>query len=325
MGWELIPAIIGGATSIGSGIKGKGAANKADQRQAQQDERGNLMMDTGMGMMKDFQNQAQNFLNGGGPGADLMDQARTGGSQLQDKLGGLAGQLEGATPTFDFEQGSNTMDQAMAGFDQFATGARANAREQAGQSVTAGSDSLDAALASRGISRNSGVAAGAMGDIMAQGSQGMVNLERDLANQGAQMGLDATKFDVNRLMQEQQMGSQFALGAGAQRGQNLGMAGNLYGQAYQAPLQMQQQMFQQNQMQPYMQLMGMSNPMDFINMAFGGGQQATAQAGQNAAAGGAGFGSGMAGLTSNMWDYLSNKNSGTTQPPSNPYNPSNVA
>jgi len=311
MGWEMVPALIGGANAINSGIKGKNAAKEANQRQAQMDQHNSQFLNQGMSIMGDMQNRADSFLNGTtGEAARLADQARTGGAAFSGQMNNIAGQLMGNTPTFDFTQGSNIMDQSMAAFDQYATGARNSAREQAGAGMTAGGNALDAALAGRGISRNSGVAAGAMGDMAMQGAQQMVGLERDLSNQAAQSGLQATQFDVNRVLQEQGMGSQFALGSAAQRGQNLGMAGDMYGQAYTTPLAMQQQLYQQNQLNPYMQMQSMMNPMDLISMAMGGMQGATSTAGANAATGGAGMGSGMAGLTGQMWDYLSNKNQG---------------
>jgi hypothetical protein len=296
---------------LNSGIKGKGAAAQANQRQSALDERGNQMLDTGMGMINNYQDQAQGFLEGGtGTGADLMNQARQGGQDLSQSLQGLAGQLQGATPTFDFQSGSNVMDQAMDTFDQFSGRARNTALEQAGLGLTSGGNALDAAMASRGISRNSGIAAGAMQDLAMQGAQQRVGLERDLANQAGQIGLQATQFDVNRQLQEQGMQSQFALGAGAQRAQNLGLAADLQTQAYATPLSMQQQMYQQNQMMPYLQMMGMSNPMDLIGMGMNTMNQGLGYAGQNAAAGGAGFGAGMSSLTGQMFDYLSNKNGG---------------
>jgi len=238
----------------------------------------------------------------------------TGGAALKGQLTGIGDQLKGIDPSFNFQAGTDTMDQAMSAFQGFADNSRNSALEQAGTALTSGGDALDAAMASRGISRSSGVAAGAMGDMAMQGAQARVGLERDLSNQAGQIGLDATKFDINRMLQEQGMQSNFALQAGAQKGQNLANAGSAYSQAYTTPLGMQQDLYQQNQMNPYMQMMGMSNPMDLIGMAYQGFGNATAQAGQNAAQGGAGMGSGMAGMTSQMWDFLSNKNQpGTPQ------------
>ena len=313
MSWELIPALIGGGTAVNSGIKGKQAGNEANARQRAQDGRSEQMMTTGMGMMEDFQNQGQAFLNGPtGDAGRLRTEAMTGGAALKGQLTGIGDQLKGIDPSFNFQAGTDTMDQAMSAFQGFADNSRNSALEQAGTALTSGGDALDAAMASRGISRSSGVAAGAMGDMAMQGAQARVGLERDLSNQAGQIGLDATKFDINRMLQEQGMQSNFALQAGAQKGQNLANAGSAYSQAYTTPLGMQQDLYQQNQMNPYMQMMGMSNPMDLIGMAYQGFGNATAQAGQNAAQGGAGMGSGMAGMTSQMFDFLSNKNESDT-------------
>jgi hypothetical protein len=199
------------------------------------------------------------------------------------------------------------MGQTMDTFNQFAGNQRAMAADQAGQAMTQGLQGLDTALADRGMARGSGVAAAGASQLAQGQAEQMAGLNRDLANQAGQLGLQGAQFDINRMLQEQQMGSQFALGAGAQRGQNLGMAGNMLGQAYQAPLQMQQQLFQQNQMNPYMQMMGMTNPMQMLQMGFGGAQQGLDYAAQNAMQGGAGFGAGMSNLTGQMFDFLSNK------------------
>lgn len=308
MGWELIPAAIGGISSIGSGVKGKQAANEANQRQAQLDQTNQQFMRQGMSMAEAMQNQANSFLQGGGVAGDLMDQARTGGAAFQGQLTDLANQLMGATPTFDFQSGSNLMDQTMQQFQDYATGARNTGFEGISRSFTQGNQALDAMLASSGMSADSGVGAAARGQMAAEGAGQMAGLERDLSAQLGQTALQGAQFDVNRILQEQGMGSQFALGAGAQRGQNLGMAGSLLGQAYQAPLAMQQQMYQQNQLNPFLSMMGMTNPMDFLSMAFGGMNQATQVAGGNAASGGAGMGAGLGNLTGQMFDYLSNKN-----------------
>lgn len=312
MGWAALPAAISGVSSIGSGIKGKNAANEANQRQAQLDQTNQNFMNTGMGMMEGMQNQANNFLSGGGMAGDLMNQAQTGGAQFANQMQGLAGQLTGGAPSFDFATGQNTMDQTMSTFQNFANNQRNAAFDQAASGFTAQSGALDAALASRGMSRNSGVGAAALGNIAAEGGAAMAGLNRDLSNQAGQIGLDAAKFDVTRGLQEQDMASRFALGSAAQQAQNLGMAGDMYGQAYQNPLAMQQQMYQQNQVNPFLAMTGMSNPMDLLSMAFGGMSNATATAGANAAQGGAGMGAGLAGMTGQMWDFLSNKNSTPT-------------
>lgn len=281
-------------------------------------------------------------------GADqLMERAIHGGDQLSGDLTGIANQMGGVAGAmqgigdggaggygqmlandpgaqFNFAPGSNMMDQSMAAFQNISGNVRNQAADQAAQAFTQGGGALDAALASRGISRGSGVAAGATRDMAVQGAQQLAGVERDLANMGSQMGLDATQFDVGRVLQEQGMQSNFALGQAGQRSQNLLGAGNLslgsasqqlnnlsqagnmmgnqaniMGNAYAMPLGMQQDMFSQNFMNPHMQQqqlmsgfaqnlmgMGMSGYENMMNMR----NQQTQQAG-------AGKGAAMGGMT----------------------------
>jgi len=52
--------------------------------------------------------------------------------------------------------------------------------------------------------------------------------------------------------------------------QNIGMGAQLARQGYMDPIQLQQQLFQQNQLQPFMQLQGLTNPQDMMGMVAGG-------------------------------------------------------
>lgn len=219
----------------------------------------------------------------------------------QGIAGSAAEALQGmGGPTYDFEAGRGIQDQAMQQFEQFAGRQRDQALEQAGRAFTGGGNALNEALAGRGISANSGVAGEALSGLARQGAQSQVDLERSLADMAGQQGLAATQFDIQSGLQREGMESNFALGAAQQLGQNLGqagqlglgmgqnfltgqgqqadfslgqasqvaqnagLAGDLATQAYMNPLQMQQTMFQQNQMQPYLQMMGMTNPQDMM-------------------------------------------------------------
>jgi hypothetical protein len=172
----------------------------------------------------------------GAYGQQLANMGDAGASAYGQQLAGLGtGNVSGVAnqlssmpgAQFNFRPGSNMMDQSMAAFQDMSGNIRNQASDVAAQQFTAGGNALDAALASRGISRGSGVAAGATRDMALQGAQQLAGVERDLANMGTQMGLDATQFDVGRVLQEQGMQSNFALGSAAQRGQNLLGAGQL--------------------------------------------------------------------------------------------------
>lgn len=286
---------IQGAQAIGSGIKGQQAASAADRRMQGYDQATDFLVSTGQDAIRGMQTNLGNFGAGLGYGQDLMNQAMTGGQALQTQLGGIANQLQGGAPTFDFQTGNNLMDQTMQTFRDFASNQRNAALDQAGQAFTSQAGALDAALAGRGLSRNSGVAAGALGQLASEQSQAMAGLNRDLANQAGQIGLQGAQFDVNRMLQEQQLGSNFALGSAAQQTQNLGLAGNLATQAYTTPLGVQQGMFQENFLNPFMQTQaGLSGLLGQGMAALGQGLDLRNQQVQQA---GAGKGAAMGGMT----------------------------
>lgn len=367
MGW--IGPAVSAATSIGSGIKGKQAANQADQKANAFDEQLMGMMGGAMGQLDDLGQRRDAFLNGAIDPNALANQAATGGQAYQNTLAGLAGQLQGGVPGmnfgpvagssitetaaqnlggmqgagYDFGPGREIQAQAMQNFQEYASGAQDAALEQAGQAFTGGQRALDAALASRGMSRDSGVAAAETANMARQGAQSQVNLARDLAAQAGQIGLDATKFDIGSGLQREGMESNFALGSAgqglqaaqaagqlglgigqnyltnqgqqadynlgtaAQNAQNVGLAGELATQGYMNPLQVQQQMFQQNQMQPYLQMASMTNPMQMLSsiMALQGGNLER-RADQNT---GANFG-GLGGALGDLSSSIKGKDSG---------------
>ena len=283
-----------GAQAVGAGVSGKNAQRQADQRMGQFDQATNQIL--GMGM--DAFGQAQDFMGGRaqqmGIGDDLLNQAMQGGAAYGNQMQNLAGQAQGAAGQYDFQPGSNLMNQTMDTFNQFAGNQRNMARDQAALAMTQGMGGMDAALADRGISRGSGVAAAGIGELAGQQAQQMAGLERGLSDQAGQMGLQGAQFDVQRMLQQQGMESQFALGQGQQRLQGIGMAGDMATQGYMNPLQMGQQMFQQNVMQPFMSTMqGMQGALGMGMNAMGQGIDTRRQ---QAAAGGAGKGAATGGL-----------------------------
>lgn len=114
--------------------------------------------------------------------------------------------------SYDFSTGQNLMNQTMDAFRTQEAGVRANALDQLARQSAADMGGLDAALAGRGLARGSGVATGALADLAGQQGAQMAALERDLATLGSQTALQGAQFDVNRMLQEQQLGSSYNLG-----------------------------------------------------------------------------------------------------------------
>jgi len=267
----------------------------------------------------------------------------------------MAGLLQGSTPGYDFGPGRTMQEQAMNTFEEFAGNQRNAALENAGAAFTQGGDALNAALASRGLSANSGAAIQGLSDLANQGAQSRVNLERDLANQAGQIGLDATKFDISSGLQREGMESGFAANAANIANQALGTAGQLglgagqnaltnQGQASQFelartgqvaqnlmgagdlartgfesgvmnPLAMQQQMYQQNQIAPYMQMMGMADPGGMLaNILAAQGGNLERRADQNVGGNMGGFATGMGSLAEGIGSGIKGKGGGGMNP-----------
>lgn len=336
MGTAALPAIgagIQGAQAISAGQSGKRAARQADERMGVYDTHIDNLMGMGMDAIGGMQDMAAGFQN-----PQLANQIMHHGQSAADGLGGIFGGAadaigginipgvqEAQLTDFSFEQPQQIRQQAMADFERFAGDQRAAAQEQFGRSMTQGSASLDAALADRGIAPGSGVAGGAMADIARGGMEQASVLNRDLAAQGGQLGLQAAQFDVGTGLQLGQMGSQYNLGrnqlalqqAGQMFDQGLagaGMQADLIGRQAQlgaagqtAGLDVLQNLYQQNYLQP-----GMAAQQGLMNLAglgmqgaqFGLGlrdeQMARAASGKGAATGGAltGLGNTRAGIDS---------------------------
>lgn len=319
---------IGPAVQLGQGVaagaSGKRAGRAADQRMSQFDQATDAMMGMGQdaaGMMMDaaqnFQNPelANQILSGAqGAAAGLGNIFNNAMGTIQGIQGPQAGQV--GLNEFSFDPVQQIRQQAMGDFNQFAGAQRAMAAEQAGRAMTQGAAGVDAAMAASGMSRGSGPAAAAMAQLGAQQGQSMAQLNRDLAAQGQQAGLQAAQFDVGTGLQLGQMGSQYnlgfnqlGLGADAQRfGQQLqagqfGMdqasqAAMMGAQALTSPIDMLQGIYQQNYLQPGMQAMGgLQNMMGQGMQAMMGGLELRDQQLQRAGSGkGSGIGGGAAGI-----------------------------
>ncbi len=225
----------------------------------------------------------------------LLDQARSGYESMIER-GGM-------TPTYDFGGVRSFLDETMSKHAAYSDRTRASALENDAIAAQQTMGGLDAAMASRGISADSGVASGALSDLMRGQAQGRTDLERNLASMGEQASLGAAQMDTGNRLTLDNMASNFALGAAdvGLRGMATGLGGlqglaGAYESAYMNPLAFQQQLYQQNHLGPSMQYDMMNNPMALFELAssiMGGNLQNT---GQNALLAGEGAGSAMSDL-----------------------------
>jgi hypothetical protein len=139
---------------------------------------------------------------------------------------------------YDFQGVQSFVGQSVQSAMQAGDRARVGARENlAGQSGQMGAG-LDAAMADRGMSRDSGAAAGAMSQFGVGATQSMAGLERDISNQVQQAGLMGAQLDSQNALGLAGMGSQYNLGMNdltqrsglAAFGANLGAMNDHWGQ-----------------------------------------------------------------------------------------------
>lgn len=186
-----------------------------------------------------LQNQAASLLQTGGFGGLMGDINQAGGLQQFNPgdvfQGGIVqpsditGQLSNVytpgqfTPNqFAFNPVSQTANAAVQNAIDSGNRARATALEQAAIGFNQTGDAVDAALASRGLSGNSGVGAAALAQYGGQVGQQLTNLNRDIANQTQAAALQGAQFDIGNVMQLAGLGSQYNLGINQLTG-NLGL------------------------------------------------------------------------------------------------------
>ncbi len=226
----LIGPIAGAAVSVGSGIKNKQAAKRAEQRANQMGEQAlgiyQQFAEGNIGTREYLQDQANQYSN---PelGRELTDNALglakylDGISTIEaSKLGqgGYMGDartaLEGAGNfnQYDFSGVGSTREQALDFAQTMGDNARRDARAQMAVANTQANTMLDAQLAQRGLSRDSGAAAVAMSQLGQQNAMSTAQLESALAQQAGQLGLQASQFDISSALQQAQMESGYNLG-----------------------------------------------------------------------------------------------------------------
>lgn len=280
-----------GIQAITSGASGKQAARQAQGRADHAQGNIDQMMGAGMDMWGQQNAQSQQFLQG------------RGNAQVNGMAQRAYGQIDGLTPQraqqfqqFSFDPVTQLRGQAMSDFDQFAGNQRAAAAEQAGQAFRGVGSTLNQQMASRGIGAGSGVAAGALSGFAGQQGQTLANLNRDLAAQGNQAGLQAMQFDVGSGLQQAGMQSQYNL---AQNQFGLQANDQFFNQGMAAattPVQMQQQLYQQNQLNPYLQMQAGLNPASMLGPALQGNMGLLDLSHQQNQAASSGKGSAMGGM-----------------------------
>lgn len=249
---QVLP-FIGPVMSIGSGIKGKQGAKKSEQRANQMgDEALGLyrrMGEHNIGTADYLRDQADlysrpdigNALMGRSMGiGDLLSEiAQTEAGNIgsgetmrmvQDLLTGASG---ANLNEFNFGPMQSAIGAASAAgrsaqgkADQAGELARRNAMAQQAASSALTGTALDAQLAERGMSRDSGAASSALSQFQQQNALTRAGLEGQLADQAAQLGLgigqlgvDAAKADMATAAQMAGIGSQYNLGMNELRNQ----------------------------------------------------------------------------------------------------------
>lgn len=318
-------------TGIASGVGGKRAEQRANQMGDQALDMYRQFAEGNIGTREYLQNQAGQYSN---PqlGQQLTDQAMglteylNGISTIEaSKLGqgGYMGDARdalmgaGQFDQYNFDPTRSTREQALEFSQTMGDNARRDARAQMAVGNTQASTMLDAQLAQRGLSRDSGAAAVAMSQLGQQNAMSTAQLESALAQQAGQLGLQASQFDISSALQQAQMESGYNLGMNqltSQTGlaQSQGLMGlqqlsdqqalQRYGMQSEAALQgnaAAQAAYGQNYLQP---MMNAQNILGTLASYQGGyaqsGMGQLIGGAQNAAgSGGAGKGAAIGGLT----------------------------
>lgn len=375
---------LGAATQLGqgiaSGVKGQQAAQEADRSLNASDQAYRGALQAGTGLFNTLGQTGQSFANPTLQG-QILDQAQTGGVALGDiynsgadalgnralanQAAGLLGQggMEGLLAAmnqaggmqqfqannFDFSPTQQVTNQTIQSAMDAGQRARDTALEQAAMGFTSGGDALDAALAARGISRNSGVGAAALSQMGAQAGQSLAELNRSIADQTQQAALQGAQLDINSALQMAGLGSNYNLGMnqlGLQnvQGQNNLLAGlatsgqandlaraqglaGLQGLNDQATLQQTQMraagvtdplgllqgIYQQNYLNPQMQFANLQTGLagTLLGGAFSGMDANNRYRLEGAQQAGSGKGAGTAGGFQGLGNAMDGKNAGT--------------
>jgi hypothetical protein len=204
-----------------------------------------------------------------------------GNQGLADQAAGMFGQgFQSSAPQgFDFQNPQNLAEQMTQTAIDAGNRARVGGREQLAMQMQGAESGLNAQLASRGLSPNSGAAVSALTQNAVGANQALAGLERNIADMTGQAAMQGAQLDTQNLLNLTNMSSNFTMGnnqiqAGldqAANQYNLGAAqgmaglqgmqndvtmqqGALRNAAYTEPLGMLQGLYQQNYLQPQMQM-----------------------------------------------------------------------
>lgn len=277
MAAAAIPAIgagIQGVQAIGSGISGKQAQKKLDAQMQRTNELYSGMADMGAGVMDQLGNTMAGLTGGGSQGQRLMDLSSTISDTMVRNAQTSAGQIgqgggadiarNAVGNQFDFQPVQQNLLQATQTAQDAAARARTMAGDQMALGTQQGMQALDAQLAGRGFSRNSGAAAAGLMGLHQQNALASSQLQGQLADQAGNMALQAAQLDTANLLNQQGMASQYNLGMN-QLGANVGMGlqqlndqqalqrAGLLNDATLAGFNAQQGAYQQNILSPTMQ------------------------------------------------------------------------
>lgn len=222
--------VIGAAAQVGTGI-----ASGVQGKQAQK--RANQMGDHALGIYDQFaqgnigtgnylREQAEQYSNPA-LGQQLTDNALGVEKYINFMAGTEAGNIgqggymgdardalmgAGQFDQYNFDPTRSTREQALEFSQTMGDNARRDARAQMAVANTQAGTMLDAQLAQRGLSRDSGAASVAMSQLGQQNAMTTAQLESGLAQQAGQLGLQASQFDISSALQQAQMESGYNLG-----------------------------------------------------------------------------------------------------------------
>ena len=273
----FVGAGIQGIQAVTSGVQGKRAQQQAAKQQQMANRAFQGMLDTTnritsgiedrLGQFSNPELRDQIYLQAQGLGDTLSQNAGNAANQL-GQGGGSAMARNAANRTFDFQPVQTQLESTTQAVRDSAARARNLASEQAALSQRNSMQALDAAMASRGFSRNSGAAAQGLANLQQQNALARTQLEGQLADQAANTAFQAGQLDSQNLLQQQGQQAQFNLGMnqlGAQTGlqlqqmndqqalQRAGLLNNAATQGFNAL----QNTYQQNYLAPQMQLQGL--------------------------------------------------------------------
>lgn len=250
-------------------------------------------------------------------GNTLQQNASIGASQIGQ--GGGAQIAQNALGNqFDFAPVGQQLTQTTQLAQDMAGRARTQAADASALNMRQSEGALDAQLAGRGLSMNSGAAAAGLMGLQQQNALARSQLEGNLANQAGQMGLQAAQLDTSNLLQHQGTASQYNLGMnqlGAQTGLALQQLNDqqaiqrtgMLNDAAMGGFNALQGTYAQNYLNPQLQIQSILGALSGQLAGIGaGGLQANTELGaRGVQQAGSGKGAALGSVTNNLMNYQS--------------------